>query len=61
LKETTVVQVERDQRSVQQTHAMGEVAKRLSFDDVSLHTTGVLNKANVLRAMGHPSEENFRR
>ena len=40
---------------------MGEVAKRLSFDDVSLHTPDVLNKANVLRAVGNPSEDNFRR
>jgi hypothetical protein len=35
--------------------------RRLSFSDVSLHTSTSLNKLNVLTAMKTPTADNFRR
>jgi hypothetical protein len=39
----------------------GEITRRLSFSDVSLHTSNDLNKLNVLTAMNRPTQANFRR
>jgi len=48
-------------RRAQKMPSEGEITRRLSFSDVSLHTSNDLNKLNVLTAMNHPTQANFRR